>query len=423
MAAKANDGAEARINDAMQRQQFLSDASRILGESIDYGATLQSVARLAVPAIADWCVIDLIQNDGSVARVAIEHKDQSRRQEAAAFKEHYPPITNAPTGPGRVLKTCRTDYQRHVPQAFIDAAATDPDRLALLRRLGLHAYISTPLIARSRLLGAITVFTEGGRAFGAEDVTTVEELARRSAIAIDNARLYEEAQRAVQARDEMLAIVSHDLRTPLSAIMMASSIQLASVPSTPAGRELRKTAETCQRAAQHMCRLINDLTDISHIESGRLTVQPTEQNPQALLREVVDALRPVANEQGTDLRHDAGSVANPATVECDRDRIVQVLSNLVVNAIKVCATSITLSAEARGEDVVFAVHDNGPGVPQEDLPHLFDRYWRGRNAKYKGTGLGLPIAKGIIDAHGGYCQVTSEVGRGTTFTFVLPRRI
>src|SRR5687768_1102938 len=135
----------------MQRQQFLSEASRILGESIDYEATLQSVAQLAVPAIADWCVVDVVRNDGSMRRIAIAHKDRGRLHRAAELKEHHPPVTDAFNGSGHGLRAAQTGYQPDVPRAFIDVAAADPERLRLLRRLGLHAYICTPLIARGRL--------------------------------------------------------------------------------------------------------------------------------------------------------------------------------------------------------------------------------------------------------------------------------
>lgn len=213
--------------ESMRRQQFIVAASRMLAESLDYETTLQSVAQLAVPDIADWCVVDLLQADGTMARVATAHKDRSRGQ------------------------------------SFMTAVASDPDRLRMLRRLGLHSWICAPLVARGCVLGTLTFVSEGSRAFEQDDVVMAEELARRSAMAIDNARLYEEAQRVVRSRDQMLAIISQDFRPPLAEIMMAAEVQISSAPDTDAGRHLKEAAEASRRAAQHICRLIDSLNDIA----------------------------------------------------------------------------------------------------------------------------------------------------------------
>jgi signal transduction histidine kinase len=402
---------------AAQRLRFLSEASRVLAESLDYEATLGTVARLAVPDIADWCVVDLLQEDRSLVRVAIAHKDPARQQLAEELQRHYPARVEAATGPGQVLRTGQTDYHVHVPDSFL--AVSEPERLQLLRSLGLNSYLCAPLRARGRLLGTITLFTEVGRILTSDDVTTAEDLARRAATAIDNARLYEHAQRALRSRDEMLAIVSHDLRTPLSAIMMGAEIQLATAPPTECGRHMRQRAELFRRAARHMCRLISDLTDITQIEAGCLRVELHPYDPESLMREVVETVRPSGKKQGTRVVYETVGTLPP--VECDRDRIVQALSNLVSNAINVGARTIKLRAEAHGAAVVFTVQDSGPGIREDDLPHVFDRYWRGQKAGYKGTGLGLPIVKGIIDAHGGRCHVSSKTGIGTTFSVSLPR--
>jgi signal transduction histidine kinase len=401
------------------RQRFLLESSRILGESLEYETTLRAVARLAVPSVADWCVVDLLQRDGAIARVAIAHRDPARRELAELLQQHYPPMMHVPLGPGHVLRTGRTESQARVPKSFVRAAAAEPERLTLLQALGLHSYVCAPLRARGRLLGSITLFTERGRSLGRADVTMVEELAQRAATAIDNAILYDHAQRALQSRDEVLARVSHDLRTPLSAIMMGAAVQIATAPSTPEGRRTRQRAEVFQRSARHMCRLISDLTDFAHVETGRLALERQLHRPESLLREVVETLRPTASNEGARLELDTSG--DLGLVDCDRDRIVQALSNLVSNAIKVGSPVITLRASIKDEDVMFAVQDTGPGIGEADLPHVFDRYWRG-TAIYRGTGLGLPIVKGIIDAHGGQCSVSSQVGVGTTVFFSLPRQ-
>ena len=404
---------------AARRLRFLADASRVLAESLDYEATLKTIARLAVPAIADWCVVDLRQADGSLARVAIEHRDPVRGDVARRLQRRFPPRADATSGPANVTRTGRTEFATHVADAVLQQMAPEPERFRLLRRLGFNSYISVPLATRDRILGSITFFTDTARVFRADDVLVAEDLGRRAATAIDNARLYDEARRAVRSRDDILAIVTHDLRTPLSAIMTAATLQVAGAPPGDTGVRLRSQAEAIQRSAQHMSRLIRDLTDLGQIDSGRLALERASQDPTLLVRHVIDTLQPVAARAGSRVAMDITG-AIPA-VACDGDRVIQVLSNLVSNAVKVGAPAITIRVETRTADVLFTVIDTGPGIAPGDLPHMFDRYWRAKAAHYKGTGLGLPIAKGIVDAHGGTIWVESEIGAGTRFLFTLPR--
>jgi signal transduction histidine kinase len=402
-----------------QRQRFLVEASRLLSESIDYAATLKTVARLAVPGIADWCVVDLTQDDGQMARVAIEHRDPARLVLAQKLQTHFPPRTGAPAGPAHVAYTGRTEFEPWVSESLLEELAPEAERRRLLAALGMNSYISVVLSTHGRVLGAITFFTDAGRRLSSDDVVMAEDLAHRAATAIDNARLYEQAQRAVRARDDMLAIVTHDLRSPLSAIVTAAAMQVASAPHDENGTKIRQRAESIQRAAQHMSRLVRDLTDIGQIDAGRFAIERTPQNVASLTREVADALTPAADQRGTRLEVDIKGEVPP--VDADGDRVVQVLSNLVTNAIKVGAAQVTLGLEPRAEDVLFSVSDTGPGIREEDLPHMFDRYWRAPNATYRGTGLGLPISKQIVDAHGGRIWIESEVGVGSRFLFTLPR--
>jgi signal transduction histidine kinase len=411
--------AEQRGDAAAQRQRFLSEASRILAESLDYTATLATVARLAVPDIADWCVVDLVQ-EGGTARVAIEHRDPAKLAVARQLQGNFPPRREASFGPSNVIRTGETEFESHIPPAALREIAPEPERLRLLEALGLNSYISVPLRTRGKLLGAISFFTEEGRPLSADDVVMAEDLARRAATAIDNARLYEEAQRAIRARDDVLAIVTHDLRTPLSAVITGAATLALAAPSTEDGFRVRRRAEAIQRSAQRMTRLIGDLTDISHIEAGHLAITPAPSDAAALARDVTDALQTVAAERGAELLLDVG-VTTDLTVVCDGDRIVQVLSNLASNAMKAGARHVTIAVKGRSADVLFTVSDDGPGIRAEDLPHMFDRYWRGEKTRYKGTGLGLPISKGIVTAHGGAIWVESEVGKGSRFLFTLPR--
>ena len=196
-------------------------------------------------------------------------------------------------------------------------------------------------------------------------------------------------------------------------------MQIASASDDDGGRRVRHRAETIRRAADHMGRLIRDLTDIGQIDAGRFSITCTPQDVPALVREVVEALQPGATQRGSELRAEIEETILP--VDADGDRVVQVLSNLVTNALKVGASQVTVRVENRQNEVVFAVADNGPGIPRDDLPHMFDRYWRGKTAGYKGTGLGLPISKQIVTSHGGRIWIESELGHGSTVFFTLPR--
>jgi signal transduction histidine kinase len=402
---------------ATQRLRLLAEASRVLSESLDYQATLKTVARLAVPDICDWCVVDVLQADGTLARMAIAHRDPVRLDLARRLQEQFPPHAGATSGPANVVRTGRTEFEAHLVDPILHGIAPEPERLSLLARLGMNSYISAPLATRSRILGSLTMFTEAARTLDADAVVVAEDLARRAATAIDNARLYYQARNAVRSRDEMLAIVTHDLRTPLSAILAASALQMA--PGSGEEKNGTVRAAAIQRSAQHMARLIRDLSDLGPMDAGRFAIELARQDPVLIVRHVVDTLQPLAARHQARIDTDlAGTIP---WVVCDGDRVIQVLSNLAVNALKVGAPVVTIRAEGRGADLLFTVSDNGPGIAPDAVPFMFDRYWRDPAARYKGTGLGLPIAKGIVDAHRGRIWVESQLGIGTQFFFTLPR--
>ena len=406
------------VSATSQRERFLGEASRVLAESLDYERTLSTVARLAVPEIADWCNIDLLNDDEMLVRVATEHRDTDQQPLVTAL-HHNPPRHDAVSGAPNVVRTGRTEYVPHMSEAVLQQREHDPERSSILRRLGLNSTICTPLLARDRVLGAITLSTGAGRDLAPDDVRMAEDLARRAATAIDNARLYEQVQRALRAREDILAIVTHDLRAPLSAVVTAASLLTSMDAVQPDGDRIRQRGETIGRAAQHMLRLVTDLTDLAHVDAGRLTIERKLENPADILREVLSAMEPVVSRRGGALHLEIPSCL--PRISSDRDRLRQVLANLVGNASKVGAPRITMAARAEDDHVVFWVADNGPGIPSDDLPRMFDRYWRGRHTQYKGSGLGLPIANGIVKAHGGRMWIESTPGEGSTFYFSIPR--
>jgi signal transduction histidine kinase len=276
------------------------------------------------------------------------------------------------------------------------------------------------LVARGRVLG-VMVLCRGIRPFEEEDLTTITDLARLMGLAIDNARLYEESQRAIRARDQTIAVVSHDLRNPVNAIRMIASNVLTGV-NDAGDPSLVEYVQIIQQAARQADRLIQDLLDVARIEAGRLRIEPVETRLLPLLRDALEVMLPLAGERGVELKADLQLSAEDVVI-VDPGRVHQVVSNLVGNAIKFTPRGGTIVLRASIDDGVVraSVQDTGIGIPAESLPHLFDRFWRGREDR-RGSGLGLTISKGIVEAHGGRIWVESQVGQGTTVTFELPAK-
>ncbi|HET6630360.1 MAG TPA: ATP-binding protein [Woeseiaceae bacterium] len=402
-------------------QRFLSEAGKELAQSLDSKTTLAAISRLAVPAIADWCVVDIVEQ-GKLHRVSVAHAEPSKEALAVDIARRYPPDPNAQRGAVHVVRTGRTEFVPHIPDALLGEVARDAQHLEMLRALGLKSYISAPIKTHEgQVLGAISlVRAESERRYTEADVLVAEELALRAAAAIENARLYTEARAAIRSREDVLAIVSHDLRNPLESISLSAHLVATHLHRMGATDMDRKQVEVIQRAAGRMAHLIGDLLDMASIQAGRLAVEarPTELVP--LLNEAYAAHEPLAVEANIALCRDLP--VEGGRVLCDPRRIQQALSNLLGNAIKFCRSgdAVTLRACRQDNEFVVSVADTGPGMTREDLDAVFQQYWSARQDGKKGTGLGLFVAKGIIEAHGGRIRAESRPGEGATFFFTLP---
>ncbi|MDQ3340207.1 MAG: PAS domain-containing protein [Myxococcota bacterium] len=393
-------------NTDVTEQRVMHEAMVVLSSSRDYHETLEQVAQLAVPTLGDWCAIDILEGN-EVKRLAVAHIDPAKVALAHELLTRYPLDPNARVGIPNVIRTGVTEYtesldERRLPQ--------------FVRDLGLKAYVVAPLIARDRTYGAISIVSaESGRRYTSVDIGTIEELGRRCALAIDNARLFAEAQRETRLREDMLAVVSHDLKSPLSAVQLAASA-LAANAEPPA----RKSLETIQRSARRMDHLLGDLLDMSSIQAGRLGIERKPEELEVILREAVESHEPHAREKG--LRIVRQCELPGAKLSVDRDRILQVLGNLLGNAIKFCQPGNTITVDCRRVDEVaqLSVIDDGPGITHAELPRVFEPYWSAKEHAKKGTGLGLFISKGIVEAHGGRLWVDSRPGEGAAFHFTIP---
>ena len=409
--------ARAAAEDASLRAEFLAEASRVLGLSFDYETTLGTLARLAVPRLADFCAVDVADGEGVFRRVGAAHRDPSKEPLLRSLDHLTVADLSASHPLMQVLSEGKPVLMSPIPDEFLDEMVRNESRREVLRELGLSAFISVPLLSSGRVIGSLSLMGSERR-FDEQDLELATELARRAALAVDNARLYRAAEQATRARDDMLGVVAHDLRNPLSTIVMSASL-LLELPPDVDGTLTRRQIEIVQRAAQRMNRLIQDLLDVRRIDGGHLTLDRKPESVIAVVNEAVEMLRPLAAANSLELVGELASELPP--VLADAQRILQVMSNLVGNAVKFTPPggSITVRAEPVEREVRFTVADTGPGIAAEQLPHLFGRYWQGDSRDRRGIGLGLAIAKGIVEAHGGRIWVESTIGAGSNFHFTL----
>lgn len=416
-----------------QAQTFLAEASRVLAGSLDYETTLASVAQLAVPDLADWCMVHILEESGQIKQLARAHIDPAKVELAKRLDTRYPMDGQARLGTPSVLRSGKAEFYREVTDSFLAEVSRDEDHLKLLKEFGLKSVMIVPLIARNRTIGAITfVASESGRHYDEADLALAEDLAHRAAIAADNARLYSEANRArAQAeeanrlKDEFLATVSHELRTPLNAIVGWSHLlRMKKFDEATTAHAV----ETIERNAKSQARIIEDILDVSRIITGKLRLDFHMLELAPIIEAALDAVRPAAEAKGIRLRTMLNSAAGP--VSGDANRLQQIVWNIVSNAVKFTPKGgvVEVRLERAGlpsePHVEIALSDTGQGIRPDLLPFIFDRFRQGDSTSTRahgGLGLGLAIVRHLVELHGGSVQAESPgEGRGATFRVKLP---
>ncbi len=405
-----------------QAQRFLAQASDRLASSLDYAVTLQSVARLAIPTLSDWCMVDLLEQESSlIHRVAVAHVDPQKEELAREMGRRFPLDGRRAHPVARALRSGKPETVPQVSEEILAHVAQNEEHLKMLRAFDFRSVVVVPLVAQGKILGAISLGMGPQRCCRPPDLALAEELAHRCALALDNARLYRAAQNAVRVRDELLSATSHELRTPLSHIKgFVSSLLQSDVDWDEETR--RDFLTEADREADRLTRLIGDLLDMSRIDSGGLdagTRLSTE--PAALVVRGLERVRGLLGERTVEVDVPAGLPA----VAVDAAQLERVIANLVENAAKYAppGSRITIRGASVDGFLELRVEDEGAGIPPEQLEQIFEKFFRGQKSEHSGipgTGLGLAICRGIVRAHGGRIWAENRTEGGARFVVALP---
>lgn len=414
---------------AEQAQRFLADATGLLASSLDYETTLARVARLAVPHVADWCMVHLQSEDGSLEPLAVAHVDPSKVEmvRETGARDNFDAIRER--GISNVLRTGQPELYADVA-SLLEAAGQDEGLRHEIRDLEVKSAMVVPMLARGRSLGVISFLsTQPGRRYEMDDLGIAQHLARRAALAVDNARLYREAQEAVRVRNELFSSVSHDLKNPLTGIKGMAQLLKRHVArmQTQETERLMEGLSSIDAAATRMTSQIDELLDLARLQVGQSP--KLHRRPTDLVKLVMES---ASEQQRSTERHRIVVKTDlPSLVgEWDSMRLGRLVMNLISNAIKYSPKGgdVEIAVREEGRDgqpwAVLSVRDEGVGIPSADLAKVFDGFHRGGNVEGRitGTGLGLTSARQIAEIHGGSIEVSSQEGSGSTFTVRLPTR-
>lgn len=416
-ATRARDSAEA----GERQLRLLDDASRVLASSLDYEVTIAAAAQLAVPDFADWCGVDLVV-EGGIQQLAVAHVDPEKVRWARELNARYPTLPDAPLGVPEVIRTGKAQLIPAITEDMVQAAARGAEHLAMIRELGMQSAMIVPMGARGKTLGAMTLISVNPkRHFDQHDLAVAQELARRAAIAIDNAQLYRAALAANEAKSNFLATMSHELRTPLTAIIGYQELLAEGIsgPVTEAqGQQLRRI----KVSAMHLLGLIEEILSYSRLEAGRESVRVEPVAVKGVMDDAMAFVMPLA--EGRPIRLAAEPCSPGLMMRTDPGKLRQILVNLLSNAVKFTPKgSVLLGVDVQAPDITFTVSDTGIGIALEHLDHVFDPFWQVEQHMTRtagGSGLGLSVSRRLARALGGDITVQSAPGKGSTFKVRLP---
>jgi PAS domain S-box-containing protein len=405
-----------------QGAKLLSEASRVLASTLEYEKTLESVARLAVGDLADWCAVDLIDEDGKIRQVVVSHIDPAKIKWAKELSTLYPPDHSGPTGVGNVMRTGQPEMYPEISDEMLVVSARDSNHLKLLRELEFRSALIVPMIARGHTLGTLSLVSTGnGRRYGEVDLALAMELATRAGIAIDNAQLYRSALAASDAKSAFLATMSHELRTPLNAIIGYQSLLKEGIEGQLNQGQLSQL-NRIRASADHLLGLIDEVLTFSRVEAGKEIVHREETDLRAIVKAAVSMVTPLAESKGLGLRAEG----DDARLFTDPGKVRQILLNLLSNAIKFSDDGeVLVRSRVEGKSVEVAIIDDGIGIAPENMERIFDPFWQVQQRstrKVGGTGLGLSVSRSLARLIGGEIAVETKFGRGSTFTLTLPIR-
>jgi signal transduction histidine kinase len=403
-----------------QNLSFLAEASKALSSSLDLKRTLGEVTKLAAPRIADWCAVDMLNAEGDVELLALSHIDPAKVRWATELRKRAPIDVTAETGSARVLRTGRSEFYPAITDEMLVAAAKDERGLELMRSIGFSSAMVVPLLAGGRAIGVITfVAAESGRRYTRADLSMAEELASRAALAIENSRLFTESQKAVALRDDFISAASHELRTPVTSLKVFTEVlqrQARKRGDDQSERYLTRMNSQIDKLAM----LIGDLLDVSKFEAGKLSFRREPVDLNAMAVEVIDSIQATAEQHRIALE---GRIDR--ALYGDKDRLGQVLTNLLTNAIKYSPDSDRVIVRLSEDRLSAAieVEDFGIGIDSEHQSRIFERFYRAASpdeTTFPGLGIGLYLSSQIVQRHGGAIGVESVRNQGSIFRFTVP---
>ncbi len=429
-----------RLTKSASRQQFLAEASQVLAGSLSDQTLLSGLARLCVPTLADYCTIHIADDDGTIRRVETVYYDPSKEETVRALVGRYENRVDDSGTVSAVMRTRQPLLIPHLDLAAVRAAAKDETTARLVDEVRPTSFLCVPLVGRGRAFGAMSfTMTDSGRELRQDDVELAMELARRTAVAIDNAVIYRsslalrlEAEAASNAKSDFLAKMSHEIRTPINAMMGYAELLEMGI-SGPVNEGQAKQLGRIRASGEHLTSLVDEILDLAKIESGRMDVVPAVAVAGESAEGAVALIRPTAATKGVELSSTIGGDPGAEYIG-DRQRVQQILTNLLSNAVKFTPTGGSVSIRCRTGSrtgspmpeapwTSISVVDTGVGIAPEDLDRIFHPFVQVENGytrAHGGTGLGLTISRTLAQMMGGEIEVESVPGRGSQFTLWLP---